>query len=209
MTTSVIFDVGRVMFDWDVYLLYRKLLPNHGAAAEFMDEVDLLRHNLEPDSGTPIDKGIAALVEVLQHRREFLEAFDNRWDETVPGANEGLVEILSELKHEGVSLYAITNFARGTWQKTTNCFELLTRGFIDIVVSGHEGMIKPDAEMYKLLLHRNQLHAEDYVFIDDSEKNAIGAHAVGIDAIQFFSPAQLRQELLARDLPIQPIGNLV
>ena len=209
MTKSVIFDIGRVLLDWDVYLLYRKLLPNDEAIAEFMDEVDLLRHNLEFDRGTPIDKGIAALVEEFPHRRELLEAFDKRWDETVPGAIEGSVEILSELKHEEVPLYAITNFARETWQRTTNRFEFLTSSFIDIVVSGHEGMIKPDAQIYKLLLHRNQLRAENCVFIDDSEKNVIGARAVGIDAIQFFSPAQLRQELLARDLPIQPIGNLV
>ena len=209
MIKSVIFDVGRVLLDWDVYLLYRKLLPNDKAIADFIDEVDLLRHNLEFDRGTPIDIGIAALVEEFPHCKELLEAFDKRWDETVPGAIGGSVEILSELKNEDVPLYAITNFARDTWRRTTARFEFLTSSFIDIVVSAHEGIIKPNPEIYKLLLQRNQLRAEDCVFIDDSEQNVIGARAVGIDAIHFIGPSQLREELLARDLPLKPIGKCV
>ena len=85
----------------------------------------------------------------------------------------------------------------------------MTSSFIDIVVSAHEGIIKPNPEIYQLLLQRNQLRAEDCVFIDDSEKNVIGARAVGIDAIHFIDPSQLRQELLARDLPLKPIGKRV
>ena len=206
MSKAVIFDVGRVLIHWDIHLLYRKLLPNDDMIAEFIDEVDLYHHNLEFDRGIPIAEGIAALVEKFPHRKQLLQAFATRWEETVPGAIDGSVEILTELKAAHVPLYAITNFARENWQQTTARFPFLSDSFIDIVVSAHEGLVKPDPEIYNRLLQRNQLTAENSIFIDDTEKNVSGAVDVGIDAILFVDPQQLRRDLLKRGLPLKAIG---
>lgn len=207
MSKTVIFDVGQVLIHWDVFILYRKLLPDDEAVAAFIDEVDLFSHNLEFDRGVPMQERLALLADEFPHRKPLLEVFETRWQETVPGAVEGSVEILSELKASAVPLYAITNFARENWHPTTERFAFLNDTFVDIVVSAHEGIIKPDPAIYNLLLQRNQLSAEECVFIDDSERNVAGAAAVGIDAIHFKDPEQLRQDLRQRGLPLKPTGT--
>ncbi|MEM7751600.1 MAG: HAD family phosphatase [Pseudomonadota bacterium] len=206
MSKAVIFDVGCVLLDWDIYRLYRQMLPTDQAIAEFIDEVDLLHHNLEFDRGTSFQEGIAALVARFPHRKELLEAFDTRWGDTVSGAIDGSVEILEELKSAQVPVYAITNFARDKWHWATSRFDFLNHSFIDVVVSAHEGLVKPEPEIYNLLLQRNQLAAASCIFIDDSAKNVRGAADVGIDAIHFVEPAQLRRDLLSRGLPLKPNG---
>ena len=49
----------------------------------------------------------------------------------------------------GVALYAITNFAKEKWQLTTDRFPFLTESFRDIAVSGLEGVVKPEPEIYQ------------------------------------------------------------
>ena len=52
--------------------------------------------------------------------------------------------------------------------------------FDGIVVSGDEGMIKPDPAIYRLLMSRFDVDASRAVFIDDSERNVEGARQVGM-----------------------------
>ena len=57
-------------------------------------------------------------------------------------------------------------------------------------------MNKPNKDIFEHLLNKYGLHAEDCVFIDDSEKNVNGARAAGIKAILFTGDAEkLREEL--------------
>ena len=203
MTQAVIFDVGRVLIEWDVFALYRKLLPNDDEITAFIMEVGLLEHNLEFDRGLAYAEGIPRLANKFPHRAELIYAYDERWEETVTGAIEGSVDILSELSSSGVPLYAITNFAREKWDLTSRRFPFLTESFRDIAVSGHEGVVKPEPEIYRRLLQRNALAPEGCVFIDDSEKNVEGARRIGIDAILFESPQGLRRNLIARGLPLE------
>jgi 2-haloacid dehalogenase len=69
-----------------------------------------------------------------------------------------------------------------------------------IVVSGDEGVIKPDPRIFRILLDRYRLAANESVFIDDNPKNAHAASALGIHGIHFQSPPQLRRELAALQL---------
>lgn len=97
-------------------------------------------------------------------------------------------------------LYAVTNFSASKYAETRPRFPFLGR-FRDVVVSGHEGMVKPDPAIYRLCLDRNGLAAGDCVFIDDNPANVAGARAVGIDAIHFTGPEALARELARRGLP--------
>jgi len=200
MPRAVVFDVGCVLIQWDVYALYRKLLPNDAAITAFIDEVDLFAHNLEFDRGRPFADGVRELSAAFPHHAALIRAFDERWEETVTGPIQGTVDILEALKQDGVPLYAITNFASEKWALTGKRFPFLVSSFIDVVVSGDEGTIKPDREIFERLLQRNALSAENCLFIDDTEKNVAGAKAVGMDGVQFTSPQQLRYDLEARGL---------
>ncbi|MGI9524646.1 MAG: HAD family hydrolase [Hyphomicrobiaceae bacterium] len=197
---KVIFDVGNVLLDWDVRYLYRKLLPNDIAIMEFLDEVGLMEMNVEFDRGRSFACGIAELCQRFPHRADLIEAFDVRWQETVAGAIQGSLAILDSLAQSGVPLYAITNFSGEKWRASCDRFPFLEERFRDVVVSGHEGLTKPEPEIFNRLLRRNSLKSRDCIFIDDSRPNVIGARAVGMDAILFQSPDALKSELHRRDL---------
>ena len=66
------------------------------------------------------------------------------------------------------------------------------RWFDGAVVSGFEGVAKPDAAIFELLLARFDLDRETTVLIDDSPANVRAARSVGMQAIEFESPERLR-----------------
>ena len=106
----------------------------------------------------------------------------------------GTVEILERLKAQGTPLYAITNWHQDKFRETRNRFSFLGH-FRDIVVSGEERLVKPDAAIYNLFLQRNGLDAATCLFIDDNAQNVAGAEAVGMKAHHFTSPEGLRAQL--------------
>jgi putative hydrolase of the HAD superfamily len=65
-------------------------------------------------------------------------------------------------------------------------------------------MVKPDAAIYEYTLRGLGVRPEESLFIDDREGNIDAARAVGMNAIQFASVDQLREELIAMDFPILP-----
>ena len=70
-----------------------------------------------------------------------------------------------------------------------------------IVVSGHEGIIKPDPRIFELMCRRGGFSASQAVFIDDSLKNAQAARNFGMAAIHHRSAAQTITELRGLGLP--------
>jgi len=56
-------------------------------------------------------------------------------------------------------------------------------------------MVKPESEIYKLCLKRNNLLASESVFIDDNSNNVLAARELGIASILFSAPEQLRSDL--------------
>jgi 2-haloacid dehalogenase len=104
----------------------------------------------------------------------------------VPGPVPGSMELLEALRARGVPLYAITNFAADTYAECLPRFPVLRDGFRDVVVSGREGLVKPDPAIFRLLLARNAgLEAGRCLFVDDSPANLRGAEAVGMRAHHF------------------------
>jgi 2-haloacid dehalogenase len=73
-------------------------------------------------------------------------------------------------------------------------FEFL-KWFDGHVISGLEGVVKPDPTIFRRMLRRFDLEPSRTLFIDDSAVNVEAAAAIGINAIRFESPAQLRAQL--------------
>ena len=63
-----------------------------------------------------------------------------------------------------------------------------------MVISGDEGMFKPQKRIYDLLRERIGLPAEELCFIDDVESNCEGARQVGWKAIRFEDNAQVERD---------------
>ena len=104
-----------------------------------------------------------------------------------------------ELKNKGCRIYALTNWSAETFPIAKQKYDFLQK-MDGIVVSGEEKMNKPNPEIYKRLLARYGLQANNCVYIDDSLPNVEAAAQLGFDAIRFVSPEVLRLELLKRGL---------
>jgi 2-haloacid dehalogenase len=196
----VVFDLGGVLIHWDPRNLYRKLFAGDDAAMEdFLANVCTVEWNERQDAGRTFADAVAELMPRHQDKAHLIEAFGRRFDEMIPGAIEGTVEILADLKRAGVPRYALSNWSAETFRPQRQRFPFLS-WFDGIVVSGEEGVIKPDPQIFRILLDRYAIAADEAIFIDDNPGNAAAAATLGIHGIHFQSPGHLRGELVSLGL---------
>ena len=110
------------------------------------------------------------------------------------GPIEQSVQVLSELKEKGVLLYILSNWSAETYPIAEKRFDFLS-WFDGKVISGEAGIVKPDLEIYKLLIDRHDLNPNHTVFIDDREENIRAAESLGIHGIHFQNASKLRKDL--------------
>jgi 2-haloacid dehalogenase len=191
---AVVFDIGGVLLDWNPRHLYRKLFDDEEAMERFLAEVCTLEWHAAHDRGLPFEQSCAALAGEHPEQAELIWAWARRSEEMVSGPIAGSVEVLRALKARGVACYALTNMEAETYPLRRERYEFM-RWFDGTVVSSHEGVIKPDAEIFQRLLVRFDLSGPATVLIDDSERNVQAARSLGMQAVQFRSAAALRRWL--------------
>ncbi len=193
---TVVFDVGNVLIPWNPRWLLGKLLPDEAALERFLDEVDFGAWNEQHDAGLPFADGIARLGARFPHYRQVLQAFFDRWEETIADPFPESVALARALRSAGYRTFALTNFSAETYPRALRRNPFLDE-FEGIVVSGREGMIKPDPAIYRLLCTRYAVTPERCVFIDDNPRNVEGARAVGMHALHFTDVERLAGDLAA------------
>jgi 2-haloacid dehalogenase len=115
------------------------------------------------------------------------------------GPIEGAPELLRDLAAARVPLYALSNWSAETWPRAEPRFGFW-HCFRGIVLSGHVGLVKPDAGIFEHLLEHYGLDRATTLFVDDMERNVAAARALGLQALRFESVPKLRAELAARGL---------
>lgn len=191
---AVVFDLGGVLIDWNPRYLYRKMFTNEEEMEDFLTTVVTNEWHVEQDRGRTMEEATALLLsEHPRHGRE-IEAYYARWDEMFGGPISGTVEVLRELRETGLPLYALTNWSAEVFPLARRQYDFL-KWFDDIVVSGEERIIKPDKEIYDMLVQRTGLDPTTTVFIDDSRPNVFAAEELGFTGIEFRNAGQLREEL--------------
>lgn len=194
--STVVFDLGGVLIDWNPRHLYRKLFPGDEAGMErFLAEICTGAWNLEQDGGRSWAEGTALLRARHPEQAALIDAYHLRWSEMLAGPIQGTVDILRDLKDDGVPLFALTNWSHETFPIALERFEFLA-WFQGIIVSGQERVVKPDPRIYHLLVERYGLRPDAIVYIDDNRRNAEAATALGMHGIHFTGPDALRQELV-------------
>lgn len=193
--TTVVFDIGNVLIQWDPRHLYREIFDGDEALMEsFLAEVCTPAWNLEQDRGRPWTEAVRTLAEEFPDCAELIRAFDERWMEMVPDIVPGTPEILEELKARGVPVYAITNFSADKFVLSRERFPFLG-SFDGIVVSGEVGLVKPDQAIFHRLFESFGVDPSESLFIDDSEANIRAAAGLGMHTHLFAGAARLRSEL--------------
>ena len=196
---AVVFDVGKVLVQWERDLPFRRLIPDPVARARFMDEVIPLDWHSLHDAGESAEALIAQRSAQFPEHAGLIRAWLTTFNETIPGPVPGSTEIVEALDAKGVPLYAITNFGADTWAGFRPTYPLFDR-FRDIVVSGDEQLAKPDPAIYALAQGRFGRPAAAMLFIDDSLPNVESARVCGWQAHHFSDAAGLRDELTERGL---------
>ena len=191
---TVIFDLGNVLIDWDPRYLYRKLFNTDDEVEWFLENICDQDWNLKHDSGQLFSQGIFEKSKNFPEHIELIKAWYQRWEEMLGGPIDESVKILSELKEKRVFLYILSNWSAETYPIAEERFDFL--GWFDgKIISGEEGIVKPDLAIYKLLIKRYDLNPHQTVFIDDKEENIKSAQLLGIHGIHFQNCPKLRQDL--------------
>lgn len=194
---SVIFDVGRVLFDWDLRYLFAKLIADGDELEEFVTNVVTPQWHFQHDAGRPLAEMVPELKAGFPGHSALIDAYSARFNETIPGPMPGSLELVERLDAAGVPLFAITNFGHEFWEGFRPTQPIFDR-FRDIVVSGTEKLIKPDPAIYHLAIERFGIDPAGAMFIDDMAENIAGAESVGIAGHLFTDAATLESELTAR-----------
>jgi 2-haloacid dehalogenase len=193
--STVVFDLGGVLIDWDPRHLYRKLFAGDGAAMEaFLATICTQAWNECQDAGRTFAEAAALLRERHPDHGALIEAYGARFDEMMKGPIEGSVAILEALHRRSVPLFALSNWSHETFPLAQRRFEFL-KLFRGVVVSGEVGMIKPDPRIFRHLLERFDIDPASAVYIDDNPHNAAAATGLGLHGVHFTDPARLRREL--------------
>ena len=199
MIEAVVFDVGKVLVEWERDLPFRRLIPDATQRAWFMETVIPLSWHGQHDAGRAADEMIAERSAMFPDHAHLIEAWLSHFNETIPGPVLGSEEIVEELAAHGVPLYAITNFGADTWAGFRPTYPLFDR-FRDIVVSGDEKLAKPDPAIYALAEARFGHAPASMLFVDDSLPNVESARVCGWHAHHFNGAETLRAELIERGL---------
>lgn len=194
----VIFDVGRVLFDWNLRYLFAKLIADDDELEWFVTHVVTPEWHFQHDAGRPLAEMLPELKAAFPQHEALIDAYALRFNETIPAPMPGSLELVERLDSAGVPLYAITNFGHEFWEGFRPTQPIFDR-FRDIIVSGTEKMMKPDPAIYALAIERFDIDPAGALFIDDVAANVVGAESVGISGHQFVDAATLERELVARE----------
>lgn len=192
---AVIFDIGNVLFHWHPRFLYERLISDDQALDAFLRDVVTVEWHFQHDAGRDFADTSRELSARHPEHGELIAAWGPRFNESIGGPVAGMHALVAELDAAGVPLFCITNFSHEFFPPFRAQWTDLFDRFRDIVVSGDERLVKPDAAIYQLALARFGLTPGEALFIDDNEANVAAAAALGIRSILFRDAQQVRTEL--------------
>ncbi len=196
---AIVFDVGRVLYQWQLRHLFEKLIDDPQELDWFLANVVTEAWHFEHDRGRPLAAMVPERQALFPDHAHLIAAYAERFNETIPGPVPGSLALVERLHKRGLPLFAITNFGAEFWagfRPTAPVVDL----FEDIVVSGEEKLAKPDPAIFELAARRFGHAPEAMLFIDDNAANIAAARTLGWQVHLFVDAATLAEELTGRGL---------
>ena len=190
---NIVFDFGGVLVNWNPRYLYKDHFQNDEEMEHFLKNICTDEWNLEQDRGRTLMEGTVLLQNKFPEFHSMIQLFYDKWDTMLKSDIPETVSLLYKLKTK-YKIYGLTNWSAETISIAYDRFPFF-KEFDGIVVSGKEKMIKPNKQIYHLLLDRYNLKAENTIFIDDNMDNIRAAEEIGLQGIHFESPSQLETRL--------------
>lgn len=199
MRKAVVFDVGRVLFHWQLGALFEKLIDDPEELDWFLSHVVTEEWHFEHDRGRALADMLPERIALYPQYESHIRAYATRFNETVPGPVEGSHALVERLAGAGVPLFCLTNFGDEFWEVFRPTQPIFDH-FADIIVSGKEKVAKPEARIYEIVEERSGRRADALFFTDDNPANIAAAKARGWDAHLFTDAASLEAQLKASGL---------
>jgi 2-haloacid dehalogenase len=200
--TAVVFDLGGVLLDWDPRYLYRQLFADPAEMEDFLARICTADWHHAHDLGEDITQSCRRLARLHPRYRDMIMAWTERGEEMIAGQIDETVDVLAELRAGGMRCLALSNMEPATFATRRARFPFMS--WLDgYVISGIEGVAKPDRRIFQILLRRYRLDPAATAFIDDSPGNVAAARGLGLHALHYTSAGALRKQLRSLGLTAQ------
>ncbi|MEJ7832109.1 MAG: HAD-IA family hydrolase [Nocardioides sp.] len=199
---GVVWDLGNVLIEWDPHSAIAAGV-GEDEARRFLaaEDFDFMAYNHGPDSGMAWDDVEAEVERTHPHWAEHARAYRAHFVRSLLGEVPGTVDIVRDLHAVGVPMWGLTNWSEELYPHAPAGFAFL--GLLeDVVVSGTEGVAKPDPAVFEVVRRRTGQALDRLVFVDDNAANVAAGATAGLDAIRFTDAGTLRIELRERGLPV-------
>lgn len=191
---NIIFDFGGVVMDWDPRYYFKTYFNDDEKMEFFLKNIAVDEWNIEQDRGRTLKEGTEILVKQHPDWEKEIRAYYDNWTTMLKSDIPQNVEVLRKLKGK-FHLYGLTNWSEETFPFALENYDFFKVFEGKIVVSGTEKLIKPDKEIFEVLLSRYDLKAEESVFIDDNARNIATAKSLGFITIHIKPETDLGDEL--------------
>ena len=181
---TVIFDIGNVLADFCWERFYRSF----GYSEEIFKR--LAKATVYDDMWNQFDKGVLSEQEMLDifiHNDPEIEQEIRTVFQNVSGTIEVFdytYDWIHELQKKGYQVLILSNFSEKCYRECGSKMDFVKEAD-GAVISYIEKKIKPDDEMYELIIDRYHLIPEECVFLDDKPENVAAAEKFGIHGIVF------------------------
>jgi FMN phosphatase YigB (HAD superfamily) len=199
MPKAVLWDVGNVIVRWDPRTLYSKIFPEPVACDRFLSSVCTMEWHIAHDRGVTFADNRRPLVARFPEYESEIQAWETRWWEMFSGVIPESEAAIEDLHAAGVAQFGVTNMSHEVIDGVRAMSPAFAR-LRDYVVSGADGVLKPDPAFFELAVQRFGVSPSEALFIDDSAANVATARSMGFDVIHFTDPTGLRPSLQARGL---------
>ena len=190
MIKNIVLDVGGVIFD-DSKQNIQKLLNKN------CDNIYKIAY------GSGFKKCLLGEISVQEHINSLKDEKDFN-DISYILKKENLIksypliknnfEYIKDLRKRGYKLFLLTNITEDSYNYINELININEK-FDGGIYSYQEHLIKPDYDIYNLLINRFNLNKDETIFFDDKEKNVKAASEVGIKSYVFTSINDIESNL--------------
>lgn len=194
MIRNIIFDIGNVLTDFR----WKEFLEDKGFDEAMVKRI--AKASVQSTVWNEIDRGVWSMEELMQafirQDPEIEEELRRAYGDITGMVTKRAYAIpwIQELREKGYRVYYLSNFSEKAYEDCADALDFLpyTDGGI---LSYQEKLVKPDPEIYRRLLSRYSLEAQESVFLDDTAMNVEAAERLGIHGICFRTKEQAEEEL--------------
>lgn len=192
MVKNIVFDLGNVLLKFNpekIIKVYQKNLKEeiYNNIFDSKEWVMLDRGEISSQYATK------KFIEKMPDHEKIIREIMNSWDDYLKPIDENL-NLLKELSKSPFNLYVLSNFHKDAFKKVSNKYNFFDY-FTGMVISYQENTVKPEEDIYQILIDRFNLNPNITLFIDDKRENIKQAEKMGFKTIHFNDSIKLSKSI--------------